>query len=78
MVTVTYSLIKTAGGLISRTRKFFGSAKSAIRNVATGFFVPGFGYLKNEINIFIKQNTLQFIEYQTEEILKEKLFEQRL
>lgn len=27
-------------------RKFFGSAKSATFNVAMGFFVPGFGYLK--------------------------------
>lgn len=31
---------------MSRIRKFFGSAKSATRSVATGFLVPGFGYLQ--------------------------------
>lgn len=41
-----YSFISSAGGLISLMRKFFGSAKSATFNVATGFFVPGFGYLR--------------------------------
>lgn len=45
MAADAYSFINTAGGLMSRTRKFFGSAKSATRNVATGFCVPGFGYL---------------------------------
>lgn len=56
-----YSFINTAGGLMSRTRKFFGSAKSATRNVATGFCVPGFGYLignKNKTKLVYK-TTLQ-------------------
>lgn len=40
-----YSFISSAGGFISLIRKFFGSAKSAIFNVATGFRVSGLGYL---------------------------------
>lgn len=43
-----HSFRSNVGGLISRMRKFFGSAKSATFKVAVGFFVPGFGYLQTE------------------------------
>lgn len=59
---------------MSRTRKFFGSAKSATRNVATGFFVPGFGYLKDGINVLWKKTT-HSIEFEIKS-MKEKLLQQ--
>lgn len=52
----THSFNNKAGGLISRIRKFFGSAKSATFNVAIGFLVPGFGYLIHWLNVFYLYN----------------------
>lgn len=60
----TYSFIKNGGGVKSRVRILFGSAKSATRNFTVGLGVPGFGYLNNNncqiLNPFSKFKPLLF------------------